>query len=834
MAFPAPGNSRFLLPGLLSRRGIVALALALPGLTPVMAGEGQGLMSITEREIQRRQQAVNEADAKVAEAVKLGDEGKFEEAARLMLKTYESLPNSPIAAPVKDRVRNTYANASCGWAQDLLAKGRKAEALEVLDAVLAENIDPKNEAVLKLKKHANDPDRYPPALSPTHIANAEKVKELLIKAGSALDLGDYDLANVTYQAVLRIDPYNVAARRGMERAEQHRAEYFEAARDHKRAKQLSEVNSLWEEQIPPPADLGAMFASSAGAGSVTDTARQRLEKKLRNLRVPRAEFNGATLEETVEYLRVQARNLDPQGNGIGFVLNVDEATKQKAITLNLQDVPLEELVRYITQMSGAAFRTEDNAVVITSLTEKSTQLVSKTYRVPPDFIQTAEVGGAAAPAADPFAPQAGGAAQGGLQLRRMGAKEFLESRGVVFPPGGGASFSPSSGLLIVRATAEQIDFVDLLVEQAAGAVQKQVKITVRMVEIEQTDFNEDGFDVGIGQANLPGSERIFASGGTTGTAFKNDGATGSLGPVSALPLTTAGLRSSGAINGIPGISELIRQNGETPNVGGSSSSQFSLKGVFTDPQIDLVIRQINQKKGTDIVNMPSVVTKSGQKASVRVVREFPYPTEFDPPQIPQQVSSQGSFAVQIGLNGLISNGQVSQTGGAPVIPATPTAFETKELGMVLDVEPNISADGKSVEVAVTPTFTEFEGFIDYGSDITNSIGTTTTTFVNGLSSTSRPPTYIQDNDLLQPVFKKNSTTTAVTVYDGSTIVIAGLVNQRTVDIKDKVPVIGDIPLVGRLWQSKVKETTKKNLVFFLTVDVIDPAGQRVNQVSAAR
>ena len=154
--------------------------------------------------------------------------------------------------------------------------------------------------------------------------------------------------------------------------------------------------------------------------------------------------------------------------------------------------------------------------------------------------------------------------------------------------------------------------------------------------------------------------------------------------------------------------------------------------------------------------------------------------------------------------------------------------------MVLDVEPNISADGKSVEVAVTPTFTEFEGFIDYGSDITNSVGTTTTTFINGLSSTSRPPTYVQDNDLLQPVFKKNSTTTAVTVYDGSTIVIAGLVDQRTIDIKDKVPVIGDIPLVGRLWQSKVKETTKKNLIFFLTVDVIDPAGQRVNQVSAAR
>ncbi len=833
MAFPAPGNSRFLLPGLLSRRGIVAFALALPGLTPVFAGEGQGLMSITEREIQRRQQAVTEADAKVAEAVKLGDEGKFEEAARLMLKTYESLPNSPIAAPVKDRVRAVYADASRGWAQDLLAQGRKAEALEVLDAVLAENIDPRNEAVLKLKKHANDPDRYPPALSPTHIANAQKVKELLLKAGSYIDLGDYDRANVTYQDVLRIDPYNVAARRGMERAEQHRAEYFEAARVHRRSKQLGEVDALWEEQIPPPSDLGAMFASSAAAGSVTDTARQKLEKKLRNLRVPRAEFNGATLEETVEYLRVQARNLDPQGNGIGFVLNVDEATKQRPITLNLQDVPLEELVRYITQMSGAAFRTEDNAVVITSLTEKSTQLVSKTYRVPPDFIQTAEVGGGAAPAADPFAPQAGGAAQGGILLRRMGAKEFLESRGVTFPAGGGASFSPSSGLLIVRATAEQIDFVDMLVEQAAGAVQKQVKITVRMVEIEQTNFNEDGFDIGIGQANVPGSDRVFASGGTTSTAFKNDGVSGSPGPVSGLPLMSAGLRSSGAIYGVPGITELISQNGETPNVGGSSSSQFALRGVFTDPQIDLVIRQISQKKGSDVVNMPSVVAKSGQKASIRVIREFPYPTEYDPPQIPQSVGGPATS-----LTNLLTGSSASVVNNsAPVVPATPTAFETKEVGMILDVEPNISADGKSVEIALTPTFVDFEGFIDYGSDISNQIdnfelyGDLTTNLVSVINHGTR---YIQQNDILQPVFRKNTTTTSVTVYDGSTIVISGVIEQRTVDIQDKVPVIGDIPLIGRLWQSKVKETRKKNVIFFVSVDVIDPAGQRVNQVSAAR
>ena len=49
----------------------------------------------------------------------------------------------------------------------------------------------------------------------------------------------------------------------------------------------------------------------------------------------------------------------------------------------------------------------------------------------------------------------------------------------------------------------------------------------------------------------------------------------------------------------------------------------------------------------------------------------------------------------------------------------------------------------------------------------------------------------------------------------------------------KVPFVGNIPLVGRLWQSKVKETQQRCVLFFVTVDVIDPSGQKVNQATAA-
>ena len=70
------------------------------------------------------------------------------------------------------------------------------------------------------------------------------------------------------------------------------------------------------------------------------------------------------------------------------------------------------------------------------------------------------------------------------------------------------------------------------------------------------------------------------------------------------------------------------------------------------------------------------------------------------------------------------------------------------------------------------------------------------------------------------------------VWDGNTVVIGGLMSEKITDIQDKVPILGDIPLVGRLWQSKVKQTTKKCVLMFVTVKVIDPGGQRINLPAA--
>ena len=109
--------------------------------------------------------------------------------------------------------------------------------------------------------------------------------------------------------------------------------------------------------------------------------------------------------------------------------------------------------------------------------------------------------------------------------------------------------------------------------------------------------------------------------------------------------------------GVPGASSLA------PGI-------FGLSGVFTDPQFQVVVRALNQKKGVDLLSAPRVTTKSGQRAVIEIVREFRYPTQFDPPKIPDTVGS--------------TNGQAGGTSSVPITPTTPTGFETRNIGVTLE------------------------------------------------------------------------------------------------------------------------------------------------------
>jgi general secretion pathway protein D len=81
---------------------------------------------------------------------------------------------------------------------------------------------------------------------------------------------------------------------------------------------------------------------------------------------------------------------------------------------------------------------------------------------------------------------------------------------------------------------------------------------------------------------------------------------------------------------------------------------------------------------------------------------------------------------------------------------------------------------------------------------------------------------------LLPKFSVRQVITTVNIWDNQTIVLGGLISSKVDSTKDKIPVLGDLPLVGRLFQSQSKITTRKNLMIFVTATIVDPAGNRVH------
>lgn len=780
-----------------------------------------GTANIAEREIQRRNNVIQDQLGRIEEADKLLKAGNTASALSLYEEAYNNIPDLPMSQEIKIYARQSYLNAGLIRAQELTNQADYSAANKILETLDSSTVAKGHPGISALRARMADPDRYPPALTPVHIKNVEEVQRLLTLAGSQQETGMYDKALETYEKALSIDSSNSAARRGMEAVERERGRYFDAARDQQRSRMLNQINELWEDKPKMKStDLSSLFGGSSVAQETVTSAkkgRDSIVAKLKDIKLERIDFTSASLEEVVEYLRVRSRDLDPSGKGVDFVLSLPPDQTTPPVTLNLVNVPIEEVLRYVTEISGVHYRIEEFAVRIVSMSDTNQTLISKSYRVPPDFITTAAISAPAAGAADPFAAGNTAAPASGL-VRRMGAKEFLESRGISFPEGGGASYNTAANILTVRTNASNIFLVDNLVEQSLNSSPKMAVIEVKIVEISNTKLDEMGFDwllQGFGS-------EVKLAGGTVGNAQKNTFGLDEFTMNSALSKATmgpitAGLRSSGDLNTNRSIDEILY--GANNSTSKRAPGVLSLTGVLTDPQFQVVWRALDQKTGIDVVSKPSVITRSGNKASIEIVRELIYPTEFDPPQIPTNIG--GNVIVYNAATGEIIPQVIPPI---PVTPTTPTAFEMRRIGTVLDVEPVIAEDGRSVDLTITPELTEFDGFVNYGSPI-NSVGNTTNP-VDGSITAERME--LTPNTILQPIFSTKKVATGVKVYDGATVVLGGLIIDQSTMINDKVPLLGDVPVVGRLFRSKVKQRRTKNLILFVTVKVVDPSGNRIN------
>ncbi|MDR3456209.1 MAG: hypothetical protein P4N60_02085 [Verrucomicrobiae bacterium] len=178
-------------------------------------------------------------------------------------------------------------------------------------------------------------------------------------------------------------------------------------------------------------------------------------------------------------------------------------------------------------------------------------------------------------------------------------------------------------------------------------------------------------------------------------------------------------------------------------------------------------------------------------------------------------SASTKLAVAVASLGLVAastsvvNAQtINSTPGVSAITPVTQQIET---GPILDVVPYVLSDGYTINLALIPSLTDFNGY-DTAPTIPG---------VTGNLNVVQLPTIL-------PNFTVRQVVTTVNVWDNQTVVIGGLISSQVQSTKDKVPIIGDVPLLGRLFQSSSKTTKKKNLMIFVTATIVDPAGNRVH------
>ena len=406
-------------------RGVMAKEVDfLPG--------GPTVSGMANREIARRYARVEDARATMDRGDKVFAAGDYDAALGSYKAAIDSLPNAPETEDWLNLAKLKYADCSVVVAKERAKLGKYNEARHLLNE--AQQFVPGHKAAAMALSNLNDPDRYPPILN----TDAMMVQSGLLLANSSVELGNYDAAISQYQNVLRADPYSNAARRGMENAERRRQTYFKSAYDHQRSKMLSQVAESWEDKVP---QQGAAMGGDYGAGR---SPGAYLTEKMNKIIFPSVQFQGATIDEAIEWIRVKSRDLDTFTDasglkGISMVLRMGDSPSNARITLDLKDVPMSEVLRYVTELAGMKYKVGPHAVLITPIGEGTPELLTRSYRAPPDFLT------------------AGG---GNYQT----AKQALEASGITFPEGAQASFNPASSQLVVRNTEPNQDLVEALME----------------------------------------------------------------------------------------------------------------------------------------------------------------------------------------------------------------------------------------------------------------------------------------------------------------------------------------------------------------------------------
>lgn len=288
--------------------------------------------------------------------------------------------------------------------------------------------------------------------------------------------------------------------------------------------------------------------------------------------------------------------------------------------------------------------------------------------------------------------------------------------------------------------------------------------------------------------------------------------------------------------------------------GYSTNDQFMRVNAFLgSADLSMILHMLSQRSDTDLLSAPKVLTRSEEQAVIKVVTMYRYPDEYD-------------VQLQSSRSGGSDYGGGSQSAILAIVE--PTNFKEQEVGVILDVTPRLTDNGNLIDLQLNtqvidePTWKNygmripftgnssslesFQGvgeifngvlsiFTGLGANLTDEVKNafaeraldSAAAALDSLGNQGAANMTYYDAPMEQPFFHIRSIDSKVLVYPGATIVMGGLITEQRKAMDDKVPFLGDIPFIGRLFRSHSEYSSKRNLLIFLTTRLVDAHGREV-------
>jgi general secretion pathway protein D len=571
-----------------------------------------------------------------------------------------------------------------------------------------------------------------------------------------------------------------------------------STRQKKKGDLLKEISDGWDAAAGMDFQYnifvdGDIVAEGDSAESVADaeedTDENALVNKLNNMLIPKARFIATPLSDVIASLVKVSEESDLSANegdrGVNIVLlNSQDSTHCPNVTINLKNISLYRLIDFIAKSTAHQFDITSDAVVFYKRDMAMDVVETKFFPISrATLIQLigANVAGMQDRKSADFSENA-------IDRERM-IVEFFQRSGVDFKSTPGSSLAFDGSQIIVTNTNRNLKKIGTILKKYSTV--KQVEIETKFLEVQQSVLDELGFSWKFANAKNPDS-KFFRTGNKDVDNLRS--AAQAFG-------TTNFVRGEGVIQsgGDEGATSISNSPPGLPgqmNLGTRSTPVSNFTGILNRMQFNVIMRALEQHSGSDLMSAPKLTVLSGKTARIVVAMELRYPQKYGDTH-----SSVGTGSSTIGS---------SSAAGVTITSGTPQDFAVRNVGVEMSVTPTVENDG-SISLQLEPKVTEFEGFVEYGGmNVAISAGTTVTI----------------PSGFFQPIFSTREIYTEINIADGATVVMGGLTREEVKEVNDKVPILGDIPLIGQLFRSKSETTQKRNLLIFVTARTIHPSGKK--------